>query len=166
MKHTPHIMTVLLLMQMVPWHNFCPLIIFNIITFVTPMLLVGVPLVNFTKRLPAFEEWDVECAEEINRKILYASVLCLLSGIGLFIKRNSILLMVMHWPFGHGMAAVGISIVAVAAILLLCLSISVCRNEAGKVIPWKMDIVWALLSLFYCALNLYVIFPELLPCQG
>jgi hypothetical protein len=166
MKHTPHIMTVLLLIQMVPWHNFCPLIIFNIITFVTPLLLVGVPLVNFTKRLPAFEEWDVECAEEINRKILYASVLCLLSGIGLFIKLNSILLMVMHWPFGHGMAAVGISIVAVAAILLLCLSISVCRNEAGKVIPWKMDIVWALLSLFYCALNLYVIFPELLPCQG
>jgi len=166
MKHTPHIMTVLLLIQMVPWHIFCPLIIFNIITFVTPLLLVGVPLVNFTKRLPAFEEWDVECAEEINRKILYASVLCLLSGIGLFIKLNSILLMVMHWPFGHGMAAVGISIVAVAAILLLCLSISVCRNEAGKVIPWKMDIVWALLSLFYCALNLYVIFPELLPCQG
>jgi hypothetical protein len=166
MKHTPHIMTVLLLIQMVPWHNFCPLLIFNIITFGTPLLLVGVPLVNFTKRLPAFEEWDVECAEEINRKILYASVLCLLSGIGLFIKLNSILLMVMHWPFGHGMAAVGISIVAVAAILLLCLSISVCRNEAGKVIPWKMDIVWALLSLFYCALNLYVIFPELLPCQG
>jgi hypothetical protein len=127
-----------------------------------PLLLVGVPLVNFTKRLPAFEEWNVECAEEINRKILYASVLCLLSGIGLFIKLNSILLMVMHWPFGHGMAAVGISIVAVAAILLLCLSISVCRNEAGKVIPWKMDIVWALFSLFYCALNLYVIFPELL----
>ena len=159
-------MTVLLLIQMVPWHNFCPLIIFNIITFVTPLLLVGVPLVNFTKRLPAFEEWNVECAEEINRKILYASVLCLLSGIGLFIKLNSILLMVMHWPFGHSMAAVGLSIAAVAAILLLCLSISVCRNEAGKVIPWKMDIVWALFSLFYCALNLYVIFPELLPCQG
>lgn len=162
MKHTPHIMTVLLLIQMVPWHNFCPLIIFNIITFVTPLLLVGVPLVNLTKRLPAFEEWDVECAEEINRKILYASVLCLLSGIGLFIKLNSILLMVMHWPFGHGMAAVGLSIAAVAAILLLCLSISVCRNEAGKVIPWKMDIVWALFSLIYCMLNLHVIFPELL----
>ena len=162
MKHTPHIMTVLLLIQMVPWHNFCPLIIFNIITFVTPLLFVGVPLVNFTKRLPAFEEWSVECAEEINRKILYASVLCLLSGIGLFIKLISKLLMVMHWPFGHDMAAVGLSIAAVAAILLLCLSISVCRNEAGKVIPWKMDIVWALFSLIYCVLSLHVIFPELL----
>lgn len=146
-------MTVLLLIEMVPCH---------ILPLIMPLLIVGVPLVNFTKRLPAFEEWNVECAEEINRKILYASVLCLLSGIGLFIKLISNLLMVMHWPFGHGMAAVGLSIAAVAAILLLCLSISVCRNEAGKVIPWKMDIVWALFSLIYCVLNLHVIFPELL----
>jgi|GEM_PF-2920160 hypothetical protein len=153
MKHTPHIMTVLLLIEMVPCH---------ILPLIMPLLIVGVPLVNFTKRLPAFEEWNVECAEEINRKILYASVLCLLSGIGLFIKLISKLLMVMHWPFGHSMAAVGLSIAAVAAILLLCLSISVCRNEAGKVIPWKMDIVWALFSLIYCMLNLHVIFPELL----
>lgn len=156
MRNTSWLMIGLIVLAVLPW-GLLSGILHAAVLLLIPLFLVIVPLVGIgtnVPALPALSGAELDAAKRVRGSARRACALRLLLGVGLCVGQIGILFRIMHWPNGANMMLVGFVIAGLLSVLLALSSFLVRNKEDGKMIPWRIDLGLAVVSLTYCWVRL------------
>lgn len=153
MRNTSWLMIGLIVLAVLPW-GLLSGILHAAVSLLIPLFLVIVPLVGVGTNVPALSGAELDAAKRVRGSIIRTCVLRLLLGVGLCVGQIGILFRIMHWPNGANMMLVGFVIAGLLSVLLALSSFLVRNKEDGKMIPWRIDLGLAAVSLTYCWVRL------------